>query len=46
MPRVSKHMYTQSTDMYALSNTERHTQDFDEAKLEYKDGGGWLVCSL
>lgn len=31
--------------VHALTHTERRT-DFDEAKLDYKGGGGWLVCSL
>lgn len=43
---ASKAMYTSAADVYMhLLAQKRHTY-FDEAKFEYKGGGGWLVCIL
>jgi len=44
----SKDIYPVATNAYTVC-THSHSEtctDSDEAKLEYKCGGGWLVCSL
>lgn len=45
--RNTQAKYTRATNVYMHLLTQRKTHtDFDEAKLEYKGGGGWLVCCL